>query len=567
MEELWTNVTLKKFFETIGEETVGIDGCTQCAERSLEVVADSVNLGKATMDVRIQATKLNPGGTEVSLVLYEREHEADAPYALHFNIPDGGGLDVTLLPRTGTSFSDLDKENLKIFFHEIYLKYSRTMTYNMLHRVVGTDLDTGCANMESLMRHAGMLMHTGRVEAFAVLFFNIHNFKYVNKVFTYSEGDVVLRKYARMLLGMLQQDEVLARLGGDNFVFLVKRERVEEMIQTLQNVRISHTAAGKTKEFLFGATIGYSYLEGMEAPRDIMARSSIAYQAARARGAGSAAEYSNQIRQMIMERQTVLSNFAPALEKGEFVVYYQPKVEIESRTVCGAEALVRWFRNGEMIPPMKFIPVLEQEDGICKLDYYVLDRVCDFQRRRQDSGLEPVCISVNFSRRHLEEENLVEKIVEVIDRHGIDHKYIEIEVTESVDLQDYERITGLVSGLKNNGIGTSMDDFGTGFSSLNMIKKVDLSVIKLDRSFIPVEGDYPGKEKDMIMFHTLVALIKALGKKTVAEGAETVTQLQYLQEAGCGIVQGFVFDKPLPEEVFVERLASGYRDVELKDHV
>ncbi len=155
---------------------------------------------------------------------------------------------------------------------------------------------------------------------------------------------------------------------------------------------------------------------------------------------------------------------------------------------------------------------------------------------------------------------MVEQIVEMIDRYRIDHQYIEIELTESQDYQNYERITGIVNELKNNGIGTSMDDFGTGFSSLNMIKQVDLKVIKIDKSFIPLETNYPGKEKDIIMFRNIVSLIKQLGKKTIAEGVENKAQLQYLKDAGCDIVQGYVFDEPLTEEEFECRLQEGYNN-------
>ena len=169
-----------------------------------------------------------------------------------------------------------------------------------------------------------------------------------------------------------------------------------------------------------------------------------------------------------------------------------------------------------------------------------------------------VCISVNFSRRHLEEDNMVERVIEIIDRYGIDHKYIEIELTESEDFQNYEIMSQVVNGLRDSGIGTSIDDFGTGFSSLNMIKQVDLNVIKIDKSFIPLEQEYPGKKKDMIMVCNIVGLVKQLGKKTIAEGVETEEQLEYLKEVGCDIVQGYVFDKPLSKEKFEERLENGY---------
>lgn len=289
-----------------------------------------------------------------------------------------------------------------------------------------------------------------------------------------------------------------------------------------------------------------------------MARASIAYQAARQRGAGSVVFFSPEVQQEMMKTQEIISNFLPALEAGEFIVYYQPKVMISERKICGAEALVRWVRDGQVIPPAQFLPQLEREGSICKLDYYVLEMTCRFIRDRLGRGKEAPCISVNFSRKHLDEDDMVERIVEIIERYGIDHSYIEIELTESEDFQNYEIMSRIVNGLKQYGIGTSIDDFGTGFSSLNMIKKVDLNVIKIDKSFIPLEWEYPEKEKDKIMFGNIVGLVRQLGKKTIAEGVETQEQLEYLKEAGCDIVQGYVFDRPLPEAAFEERLTKGY---------
>lgn len=244
------------------------------------------------------------------------------------------------------------------------------------------------------------------------------------------------------------------------------------------------------------------------------------------------------------------------------MVYYQPKVDANTNKICGAEALVRWMHEGRLIPPVQFIPQLEREGSVCRLDYYVLEETCRFIRKRLDEGKKVPCISVNFSRRHLEEDYLVKKIVNVIDKYGIDHGYIEIELTESEDFQNYEIMSEIVDGLRSEGIATSIDDFGTGYSSLNMIKKVDLNVIKIDKSFIPMETEYPGKETDMVMFVSIVDLVRKLGKKTIAEGVETKEQLRYLRQVGCDIVQGYVFDKPMPESEFEVRLEQGYKDEE-----
>lgn len=291
-----------------------------------------------------------------------------------------------------------------------------------------------------------------------------------------------------------------------------------------------------------------------------MSRASIAYQAARRLGAGSIMKYSEKVHQMLMSRQEILSDFQAALRNGEFVVYYQPKVDLSTHKISGAEALARWIKNGEIVAPNLFIPLLEEEGSVVLLDYFVLDKTCAYLKKRIDEGKEIVPISVNFSRRHLEDDDLIEKTLAIIDKYDIDRKFIEIELTESNDYQNYEKIRKIVKQLDDSGVSTSMDDFGTGFSSLNLIKEVNFDVIKIDKSLIPLDSDYVDKEKDLILFEHLIQLIHQLGKEAIAEGVETQTQLDYIEKAGCKVVQGYIFDKPLPEEEFTKRLENGYEE-------
>lgn len=553
------NEQMKAFFDTLYCNVANMEVCEAHAIKAIAVIADQIRLGRAEIELNAPRTKFRPNGEYHHTVLFDRKEGINTKsYDIVFSIPDGGKVPFSSYP-FGEEFYSVDEKELHtLLFREIFQQYSRIMMQKLLLHIMQTDLATGVASPEALMQFATKLIAQKQIQEFDVVFFNIHNFKYVNKVFSYEQGDVILRNYAVQVQGLLKEDEMVARLGGDNFVAIVRKEHQEEIVNKLLNVRLTHVTPIKEKEFIFGATIGISGLENVEVPREVMARASIAYQAARQRGTGSVVFFSPEIQRSLMETQSIISNFILALEAEEFVVYYQPKVAISTKTICGAEALVRWMRNGQLIPPMKFLPQLEREGSICRLDYYVLEQTCKFLKTRMERGKPMVCISVNFSRRHLEEDNMVERVIEIIDRYGIDHKYIEIELTESEDFQNYEIMSQVVNGLRDSGIGTSIDDFGTGFSSLNMIKQVDLNVIKIDKSFIPLEQEYPGKKKDMIMFCNIVGLVKQLGKKTIAEGVETEEQLEYLKEVGCDIVQGYVFDKPLSKEKFEERLENGY---------
>ena len=558
-KEIILDPEIKAMFELLAEDASTMEACMAKIKRSLSIAAELFHINKVELKLEAPGSKLCPEGQRAVEVLYDTGDVSDGePNISVFPLPSGGTVTIMDYPRDQSKFSSKELELHNMLLRQIFYKISRTMTQNLLQQVMVTDMSTGVANQDYLMHFAGGLIASGQIANYNIIFFNVHNFKYVNKVFSYEQGDIILRNYALHIKNIMGNDEIVARLGGDNFVLVFHKERREKLIEQLQNIRIHHQWQMKEREFVFGATIGVSNLNGITVPRAIMGRASIAYQAARQKGVGSVVEFSPEIEQEILANQSIVSNFLPALQAKEFVIYYQPKVNVADRTMYGAEALVRWIRNGKMVPPMQFIPQLEREGSVCKLDYYVLERVCAFLKDRQNKGLSVVPISVNYSRRHLEEENLVERTLEIIDRYGVDHHLIEIELTESEDFQNYEIMSGIIDEFKVNGIGTSIDDFGTGFSSLNMIKEVDLETIKIDKSFIPLKTDYPGKDRDLVMFHSIVQLINELDKKSIAEGVETVEQLEYLKGVGCDIVQGYVFDKPLPQEIFEERLASAH---------
>ena len=543
------------FFNYLNLEGNGFAEVSGNCEKAIAVLAKYIPIGRVEACVQAPRNRLRPEGEEGTILLYKSvsAENLGEPCSLTIPITDGGQVIQTVWPLADSEngFTAEEKETLFVFLQ----------MQALLLRALQTDMDTGVASPEAFLEYVEKKLSEHSLKNRSVVMFNIHNFKYVNKLLSYSEGDKVLLEYANKVKSLLNPEDCIARLGGDNFVFITDSARLRFLFQTLGDFHLTYVFRGEQTEFQFGMTAGYGSLDEIQEPTDALAICSVAYQAARHKGAGSVVRFSEEVQQEVMKRQSIISLFRPALSAGEFVVFYQPKVALCDRSICGAEALVRWLHQGQLISPGAFVPILEEEGSICQLDYYVLEKTCQFLRRRIDSGKEPLCISVNFSRRHMEEENLVQKIVTVIDRYGLDHSYLEIELTESEDYQDYEKMMQLVEGLKQNGIGTSMDDFGTGFSSLNLIKKVDMSVIKIDRSFIPLEIDYPEKEKDIVMFCSMVQMMKLLKKKTVVEGVETKSQLKYLEDAGCEVVQGYIFDRPLPENDFVRRLECGYAEV------
>lgn len=424
------------------------------------------------------------------------------------------------------------------------------------------DLNIGIANLAGFMDHVVRRISDGTVDEYAAMFFNIHNFKFVNNIFTYEEGNLVMSQYAYNIMKTLESDELLARVGGDNFVALVRKENADKLIKLLGNVElVVNSGNGQSIKLNFSAKIGAAMLDkDIHSPGEVMHRITVAYQSIKQRKDVQSIFFAPDLFSKMVEMQSVIYGFGKAIQDREFVVFYQPKVEIETGRIIGAEALVRWFRDGKAVLPAMFIATLEKENKICELDYYVLEEVCRMLRRWKDEGRELISISSNFSRKHLDDPYFADKVIEIVDKYGIEHEYIEIELTESEEFSDYATMSDFVDRFRRDGFKISIDDFGTGYSTMKMLQKTSLDIVKIDRSFIPLSVDYPEKEKTFRILKEMVRLSSDLGMKAIAEGVEDRTQLGYLKEMNCKYVQGYVYDKPLPESEFEKRVDARYYD-------
>lgn len=240
-----------------------------------------------------------------------------------------------------------------------------------------------------------------------------------------------------------------------------------------------------------------------------------------------------------------------AIQNKEFLVYFQPKVSISDRRIAGAEALVRWMCDGQILPPVKFIPFCERTGLVIDIDFYVLEETCRKMREWMDKGIELVRISVNFSKYHFNEAGVAEKIYGVIEKYHIPTEYIEVEFTETAYLDKEEILEYTVDKLRSYGIKSSIDDFGSGYSSLNLLQNMDFEVVKLDKSLL---GKGVENQKAKKVISSIIHMAKELEMEVLAEGVETPEEYNLLKDLNCDIVQGFLFDKPLPESDFERRL-------------
>ncbi|MBQ7582076.1 MAG: EAL domain-containing protein [Lachnospiraceae bacterium] len=393
----------------------------------------------------------------------------------------------------------------------------------------------------------------------SVLFMDYRNFCVCHSI---AEGESMLGKVNRKIEEMLRMGEMSAHCSSASFAVLLQynnkddlQKRIEKLLNDLEHIDETHQ---------FGFHVGVDLMEPMvDSNGRVVARKSLnieeEYNNACAARASlpdhdeSAIAYFDE--ELVKEQRwidTVREHQDRALANEEFEVYYQPKYDPNTNELRGAEALVRWNSpEFGFIPPGKFIPIFEKNGFIPKLDHYMIEHVARDQKTWMDQGYHCVPVSVNVSRSHFIESDLAEQIKGIIDGIGTKHELIELEVTESAFFDDKKAMIDTINRLKSYGFTVSMDDFGSGYSSLNSLKDMPLDVLKLDAEFF--RGD-DGGDRGRIVVAEAVKLAKSLHMRTVAEGVEVKEQVDFLAGLGCDMIQGYYFAKPMPKDEYMKRM-------------
>lgn len=436
-------------------------------------------------------------------------------------------------------------------FFVIYFSFYYYLSYRMVNR----DFLTELLNYDGLIKKGESLKASGRLSDFTAILINIKDFKYLNQKMGANSGDIVLRKYSAILKKSVSGSEQIARTGSDNFLALVLKEHEDAFLQKLSDIKIELDIDGKTELTAISSRCGIYPIQPDDTIKEAMNSASMALKESRISSSPDYVRFEKVMVSSMVEEKNILADYKRALEEKEFTVYYQPKVNINDCRLCGAEALVRWIKDGKVMSPAAFIPVLEKENLIAELDFYVFETVCSNIKEWQDKGLIQCPISSNFSKVHLANPNFAEDIIAVVNKYSIDPKLVEIELTESSGYSDFDALTRFVDIMNRESIHTSIDDFGTGYSSLSMLKDINVDVVKIDKSFLAED-----KQQEKLL-ENVIKMITDLDRTVICEGVENKEQLEFLQQAKCNIIQGYFFDKPLPREEFEKRLADPTYDV------
>ncbi len=394
-----------------------------------------------------------------------------------------------------------------------------------------------------------------------VLFVDIDNFKLINDSLGHNIGDLLLKETARRLSGCLRDGDTVARLGSDEFVLLLADMEREEDVALIADRVLSAMVrpfVHATGELYVSASVGASFF-----PRDgtdsetLVKHADIAMYRAKEQGRNNFQTFTAEMQARIDHRLSLETHLRKALERDEFELFYQPQVSLADGGIVGAEALIRW-RHGElgMVSPAQFIPLAEETGLIVPIGEWVLDTACGQMAAWIAAGLPPVRVAVNLSARQFHQKELAQIVAQSLRIHQIDAAALELELTESLVMQDPEQTVRILRHLKEIGLSISLDDFGTGYSSLSHLRRFPIDVLKVDQSFV---RDVTTSADDAAIAASIIALAHSLQLAVVAEGVETQAQLHYLKRQRCDVIQGYYFAKPMPAAEFAAFLTAGRR--------
>jgi len=532
----------------------------------LELLSDAV----AVADAGLRVLKVNRAFEKATGLLQEKVLGQDfsslwaEPLALAEDLTSGGfsqsGMVSLKLPEGGVKrFSvnlslqkrdDDTSPSLLAVLHDLEASQSTKAR-------IGVDPLTGLPNRQLFHDRAeqNLLNAKRSAKSLALLLVGLDRFSVLNDALGHGGGDALLKEVAERLKKCVRVSDTAARLGSDQFGLILPISAADDSVivaeKVLRSLRDPFHVEGR--EVVLSASVGISlYPADADSADRLMKNADSAMHHAKVMGRDQYQFYAGEMNDRARKRLDLEHRLRRALTQQEFVLYYQPKIRVDSDSLTGMEALIRWMEPSRgMISPADFIPVAEESGLIGPIGLWVLKEACRQNKEWQDKGLKPVRVSVNVSAHQFRDRDLIEKVHTVLDQTGMEPKWLELELTESMLVGDIEQVVTKMKALRDLGIHLSIDDFGTGYSSLSYLARFPITTLKIDRAFVKDVETNPFTAE---IARAIIGLSRGLNLEVVAEGAELAAQVDFLRENGCDMVQGFYFSKPLPPAEFEARL-------------
>ncbi len=428
--------------------------------------------------------------------------------------------------------------------------------HQIIHKMAHYDSLTGLANrtlindkLNNILKEAALTQSKT-----AVVFIDLDNFKLINDTMGHDIGDIVLRKASQIIEGCIGDKDFAGRLGGDEFIVVMPElDSISKAVQKINRLvnEINIPITIENKEFYISASAGISiYPNHGEDSKTLIKNADTAMYTAKGNGKNSFKIFNSNMNLEISKKLEMVNDLSNAIKNNEFSLHYQPQIDISTNSIIGMEALIRWNHPSKgIIPPLDFIPLAEETGLILQVGEWVLNEACRQNKEWQDLGYKTMRMAVNLSILQFEHSNLIKLVKSALNKSGLEPKWLELEITESVALKCYDCAVHKINELKNIGVFVSLDDFGTGYSSFNYLKQLPIDTLKIDKIFL--DNLIPNSDEEFIM-KTMINLARRLNLKVVAEGVESTSQLEFLKKEKCNVAQGFLFSKPLSKSEFVE---------------
>ncbi|MFK5881214.1 MAG: EAL domain-containing protein [Sulfurospirillum sp.] len=421
-----------------------------------------------------------------------------------------------------------------------------------LYKLSTKDSLSGLYNRLSLMEKLNWFISKNRRSKgrFAIIFLDLDNFKNINDTKGHDIGDKVLKHISKILLNAMRENDIVSRIGGDEFVVVLPDfEDDMAVVEVVQRIKTSLLEPINLDNTVYNITASMGitiYPKDGEDTTTLLKNADIAMYKAKEMGKNSYHFFTDSLNKRIQEKVHIQKLMSNALENGYFKLFYQPKVDIKTSKIVSCEALIRLVDPQEgILSPDKFIPLAEESNFIIPLGEWIINEAVSELKKWENTALKNLKISINISAVQFRDKRLLEIIKKSI--KNIDPSSLDIELTESVLMSDFNENIKIINKIKELGITLSLDDFGTGYSSLSYLKTIPFDTIKIDKSFI---DDIEHSKQEKLFINMIINIANELGLSVVAEGVETKEQLEYLRNMGCEMYQGFLCSKPLPEEEF-----------------
>ncbi len=464
---------------------------------------------------------------------------------------DGDPLGVfALYAGTVREPTDAEKRFVDIATHIAGIAIARKRAEDRIHFMANHDALTGLPNRSLLKDRLTQAMSVARRKGrwATVAFIDLDNFKFINDSLGHSAGDELLKAIAARMTGSLRASDAVVRLGGDEFVVLLvdqakKVDAVADIVRGLQAAIAAPVELGDHRLQVTSSCGVANYPDDGTDVETLLAHADAAMYRAKEIGRDNFQFYTPELNAKVQDKFLLQEELRCAVQQGEFALHYQPLVDMWTQRILAVEALIRWNHPSQgLVGPGKFIPLAEESGLIGPIGDWVLREACRQNKAWQDAGMAPISVCVNVSARQFMDKNWVASVIGALRDSGLEAKYLELELTESLIMEDLEQALATMRALQDLGVGLSIDDFGTGYSSLSALKTFPVARLKIDRSFI--EG-LPHDEHDKAVASAVISLGQKLNLRVVAEGVETDEQVDFLRQNNCDEMQGYRFSRPL----------------------